>query len=374
MGGSILIHSEYPVPGIPMDLNAIGWTPAWRTAFSPWEGQGFIPARVMREHRGAYALFTEADECLAEVSGRLRHEARSRPDFPAVGDWVAAERKGKDARAIIHAVIPRHSVFLRRSAGPKGEEQVVAANVDVVFLVSGLDHDFNLRRIERYLTLAYESGASPVIVLNKADLRDDLDQVVQQTQAISHGVPILPVSAATGNGLDALRGCLKPGMTGALLGSSGVGKSTIINTLLGNDQLKTAAVREHGSRGRHTTTYRELIPLPGGAALIDTPGLRELQLLADDASLENSFAEISELALACRFRNCSHTAEPGCAVQAALAGGALAPERYESYLRQRKEIRHNQVEQDARLQIAEKKQWKAIHRSMRHHHKRKSGT
>jgi ribosome biogenesis GTPase len=353
-----------------MNIETIGWSPAWAGAFAAADDVKGVPARIIREHRGVYALLSEAGETMAEVSGRFRHRAQMRRNFPAVGDWVVAEEPDASSRAVIHAVLPRRSAFVRRSAGAKSEEQVVAANVDTVFLVSGLDHDFNPRRIERYLTLAYESGADPVIVLNKADLHDDPDHAVLQAEAVAYGVPITPVSARNGWGLDALREVLDPGMTGALLGSSGVGKSTLVNALLGREALRTAAVREDDSKGRHTTTHRELIPLPGGAVLIDTPGMRELQLVGDDASLARSFDEIANLAGQCRFKDCSHTKEPGCAVQAALADGSLHMERYESYLRQRKEIRHHQVEQDIHLKIEEKKRWKAIHRSMKFHHKR----
>jgi len=353
-----------------MNLKTIGWTPAWANAFAAASEPGWIPARVVREHRGAYALASETGECLAEVSGRLRHRASSRRDFPAVGDWVAAEDPDSSSRAIIQVLLPRHSAFVRRAAGKRSEDQVVAANVDRVFLVSGLDHDFNLRRMERYLTLAYESGADPVVVLNKSDVHSDPQQAKREAEGLADGVPVLVVSAATEAGLDGLREVLRPGMTGALLGSSGVGKSTIVNELLGRQALRAAAVREDDSKGRHVTTHRELIALPGGAVLIDTPGMRELQLRADDNSLSRSFDDIARLAQACRFRDCSHTGEPGCAVQAALADGDLDTARYESYLRQRKEIRHHQIEQDVRLQIEEKKRWKTIYRSLRHHHKR----
>lgn len=351
-------------------LEALGWTPAWANAFAAVAAADCVPARVLREHRGVFALALASGEALAEVSGRFRHRAQSREDFPAVGDWVVAEHPDPASRATIHAVLPRHSAFVRRGAGNRGEAQVVAANVDTVFLVSGLDGDFNPRRIERYLTLAYDSGAEPVIVLNKADLLDDLEAARQRTEAVAYGVPILPISATRGEGLEALRAALPPGSTGALLGSSGVGKSTLVNALLGREALSTAPVREDDSRGRHTTTHRELIALPGGAALIDTPGMRELQLVAGDASLEQAFDEIAERAAHCRFRDCAHTEEPGCAVRAALAAGELDPARYESYLRQRKEIRHHQVQQDVHLRLEERKRWQAIHRSLRFHHKR----
>lgn len=353
-----------------MNLETMGWTGAWAQAFAAINETKGVPARVVREHRGVYVVASQEGEMLGEISGRLRHRTPMRRDLPAVGDWVVAEQPDALSRAIIHAVLPRRSAFVRRSAGGKSEEQVVASNVDTIFLVSGLDHDFNLRRMERYLTLAYESGAEPVIVLNKADLCDDSDDARQQTESIACGVPILVVSATADLGLESLREALGPGKTGALLGSSGVGKSTLVNTLLGRETLRTAPVRQDDSKGRHTTTHRELIPLPGGAILIDTPGMRELQLVGDDSSLARCFDEIAELAAHCRFNDCSHTTEPGCAVLAALAQGRLDGQRYESYLRQRKEMRHHQIEQDVHLQIKEKQRWKAIYRSMRFHPKR----
>lgn len=356
-----------------MNLHDLGWSPVWQNAFSQVGDEKLMPARVTSEHRGAYCVATDSGERLAEVSGRFRHCANGRRDFPAVGDWVALEVPDAVSRCLIHAVLPRLSMFLRKAAGPGVDEQVVAANVDVVFLVSGLDNDFNVRRIERYVTLAYESGAGPVIVLNKADVAEDLEQARLDAEAVACGIPVLVASAATGTGLESMRKCILPGTTGALLGSSGVGKSSLLNALLGREAMKTAEVREDDSRGRHTTSHRQLIPVPGGGVLIDTPGMREIQLLADDVALNRSFDEIAALAESCRFHDCSHTGEPGCAVLAALAEGKLAPERYESYLRLRKEIRHHQVEQNIHLQIAEKNRWKSIHKSLRHHHKWRRG-
>jgi len=352
-------------------LEQVGWSPAWQNAFARHEGEfaGAVAARVIREDYGAYKVMTATGERLAEVSGNFRHSAQERRDFPAVGDWVVLQVPDAHSTCVMHAVLPRVSAFVRKGAGRPPEEQVVAANIDTAFLVSGLDHNFNLRRMERYLTLAYESGADPVILLNKADCAQDIDWAREQAENIAYGIPVLVLSATQGLGLDAVWDFLKPGTTGALLGSSGVGKTSLINALLGVEAFRTAAVREHDSRGRHTTSFRQLIPLPNGAVLIDTPGMRELQLLAGEATINQAFDEIAEWAGSCRFRDCSHTGEPGCAVQAALATGELCPERYESYLRQRKEIRHHQIESDIHLKIAEQRKWKSIHKSLQHHPK-----
>lgn len=353
-----------------MDINDIGWSPSWKNSFNQYESEGYMPGRVSSEYRGVYTVVTENFEGQAEVTGRFRHNTRTRSDFPTVGDWVVVEIPDMVSRCQIHAILPRYSSLVRKAAGTANEEQVLAANIDTVFLVSGLDNDFNERRIERYLTLAYESGVEPVIILNKTDLVEDLQQTTEAVDSIAYGVPVLCVSATNGIGIELLWEYLSPGKTGVLLGSSGVGKSSLINTLRGGNELKTADVRTSDSRGRHTTTNRQLIPLHNGSVLIDTPGMRELQLIANDAALSRSFDDIAELANACRFRDCSHITEPGCAVLESLKTGALNQERYESYLCQRKEIQYQQVAQDIHLQKAEKSRWKAIHASMRNHHKK----
>src|SRR5262249_18765275 len=262
-----------------MTLEELGWTAHFAAAFDAIRaGPGVEPARVSLEHTHIYRVLTPRGERLARVAGRLRHAAAGRADFPAVGDWVAIETPEGGGDARIRAVLPRVSRFSRRAAGDVTEEQVVAANIDVVFLVSGLDNDFNPRRIERYLVTAWESGAAPVILLNKADLVEDADGTAAEVSSLAQGVPVHAISATQGDAIDRVRGYLARGRTGALLGSSGVGKSSIANALLGEARLRTHDVRDSDSRGRHTTTGRQLVVLPGGGILIDTPGMRELQL------------------------------------------------------------------------------------------------
>ncbi len=321
-----------------MDLNALGWHPFFSRPFDALDDDTLTPARVARQDRERYVVLADDGAYGARVTGKMRSAARTRADFPAVGDWVAVRTRPDEGAATIHALLPRRSSFARKVAGETTEEQVVAANVDTVFLVSGLDGDFNLRRIERYVTLAWNSGALPVIVLNKADLCDDPQARLDEVAAVAMGVDLHLVSAASGAGLDALGAYLRPGTTVALLGSSGVGKSTLVNHLLGAERMKTGAVREDDSRGRHVTTHRELMPLPGGGLVIDTPGMRELQLWADEDSLQGAFADVEALAAQCRFRDCSHEAEPGCAVRDALEDGTLPEARFQSYLKLKREL------------------------------------
>jgi ribosome biogenesis GTPase len=348
-----------------MRLDDLGWNHAFEREFETHRADGLAPARVTQEQRGQYTVRQEAGEIAAVLSGRLRNAAVLREDLPAVGDWVAVRPGGEGGLAVIDAVLPRKSAFTRRAAGRVEEAQVVAANVDFVLLVSGLDGDFNLRRIERYVTLAWESGATPVVVLNKADLCEDVATRVAEVEAAAAGIDVIAVSAHTGAGLDMLRALMKPGRTLALLGSSGVGKSTLVNALLGDARLKTAAVREDDSRGRHTTTHRELIVAPEGGMVIDTPGMRELQLLADEDSLERAFDDVAQLAASCKFRDCTHEAEPGCAVRAAVESGHLDRDRWDSFLKLRRELNYLARKQDYHLQAQERAKWKRIAKDIR---------
>ena len=356
-----------------MRLEELGWNRIFEDAFAPYRAGGFEPLRVVREDRGQYQTVGESREGPAAITGKLRNEARSRQDFPGVGDWVAARWTEDGGLAVIHAVLPRRSVFLRKAAGDTAEEQLVAANVDVVLLVSGLDSDFNPRRIERYLTLAWDSGAKPVVVLNKADLCDDIEGRLREAESVACRADIVVLSAANASGLDPVRAYCTPGKTVALLGSSGVGKSTLINALLGAELQATGSVREDDGRGRHTTTRRELIVMPGGGILIDTPGMRELQMWGDESGLDKPFEDIATLAASCKFHDCRHVNEPGCAVRAAIESGELDPARLKSYEKILRELKYIERKSDQRLQSEEKAKWKAIHKSQKQLYKTREG-
>jgi ribosome biogenesis GTPase / thiamine phosphate phosphatase len=336
------------------DLAGIGMSDDVIAAFQPYQQKGLTLGRVSAVHREQYRVYTADGEVRAEAIGALLFRANSPTDLPATGDWVAMQG------AMVHAVLPRRTVFSRRAAGNREEEQVMAANIDLIFVVCGLDGDFNLRRIERYLTLARESGADAAVVLNKSDLPADPSAHVDATRLIAGGAPVLTISAMSDASVDPLRRLIGTTRTAALTGSSGVGKSTILNRLLGETRQPVQEVRESDSKGRHTTTHRELFPLPGGGALIDSPGMRELQLWGGPASLDSSFEDIAELAAQCRFRDCTHTVETGCAVRE-----TADPSRLESYRKLRAEIAWHERKENIHAAQATKQKWKVIHKAMR---------
>jgi ribosome biogenesis GTPase len=317
-----------------MTLADLGWTDEHVRAFAPHAAAGLEPARVVCElRRKFYAVHTASGEVLAECGGGFFHHAREPDQFPAVGDWVAVRLRAGEARADVHAVLPRRTKFSRRASGSEEIEQIVAANIDTVFLVSGLDRNFNPKRIQRFLVAAKESGAEAVIVLNKSDVCSDAEAVQHEVEQLVPGVPVLITSTETRKGLKALTTTYaQRGRTLAFIGSSGVGKSSLINALLRDSEaLPTGEVREKDSKGRHTTTRRELVLTPSGALVIDTPGMRELQLWGIEDGVDDAFADIKQLALRCRFTDCGHTNEPGCAVRTALASGELLAQRFEQY-------------------------------------------
>ena len=339
----------------------LGWNDQLGDEFEPHRAAGLVPGRVTVQHRGAWDVLTEDGELRADVAGRLRHDAITASELPAVGDWVAVAPRSGEAGGTIHAVLPRRTKFSRKTAWQAAEEQVLVTNVDVVFVVTSLNEDLNPRRLERYMTLAWESGATPVIVLTKADLVDDPAPAVAQVESVAYGVPVIATSTVTMLGLDTLRALLPVGVTGALLGSSGVGKSTLVNALAGDERLLTREIRDDG-RGRHTTVRRELIVLTDGGLIVDTPGMRELQLWDADEGLEEAFEDVTGLFAGCRFSDCAHDTEPGCAVRAALDDGTLALDRWESYQKLQRELEHLEHRLDKRAQAEARRRWRIITR------------
>ena len=408
-----------PDPNTPSDP---AWTDTLDAAFQAIakDLDGAIPARIIREDRGLYRANVVTDAAAngephtAEVTGAFRNAHFLSQEFPAVGDWVVATPVTGERKLRIHAVLSRRTAFTRTAAGATSEVQVVAANVDTVFIVMGLDHDFNPRRVERYIALAYESGANPVVILSKRDIAPNVADQIEEIETVAIGVPVHAVSSIEHEGLEALAPYLKPGKTVACLGSSGAGKSTLINALIGEaargkggasartsdsseieartrgkcgafssesneefrrksrsqpashfyhglpETMATGAVREDDSRGRHTTTHRQLLPLPSGCSLIDTPGMRELQLTGGGESLESAFEDVQALAAQCRFRDCDHQNEPGCAIQAAIKDGHLDPARHNAYQKLQRELAYNQRRQSESYNHQERQRTKAL--------------
>ncbi len=368
---------DVPVPGpdahASAELAALGWDERLATLLAS-EAPGLVPGRVLTEERGQYVVASERGEGPASPSGRLRHDSELDPSapWPAVGDWVATESAGAGEHRLIQRVLARRTAVVRRAPGDgKLQSQVLAANVDTVFVVTSVNQEFNPRRLERYLAVAWESGAWPVVLLSKADLAEDLESYRVAAAAAGPGVDLIAVSVVTGEGLDAVRAHLAPGRTVVFTGSSGVGKSSIVNALAGEPLLTTAAIREDDGRGRHTTTRRQLIRLIDGL-LIDTPGLRELGVLDGDG-VANAFEDVERAAATCRFSDCRHRSEPGCGVRSAIAGGTLDAARLDAYRKLEREAERAALATDAIARRAERKRWTAIHRSVGQHMKVKYG-
>ncbi len=341
-----------------------GWSDALRQDFASHAAAGLVPARVVVQQRGLWRLVAECGELSAQLSGRLGREAAA-GGYPVVGDWVAVSPADDGGAAIIHHVLPRRTAFTRKAAGPAGGEQVVAANIDVAFLTASLNTDFNPRRLERYLAAAWQSGAEPVIVLTKADICRDPAGPLAEVDTIAFGAPVHLVSALTGEGLQALAAYFAPGRTVVLVGSSGVGKSTLVNALAGQEVMSTGAIREADDHGRHTTSHRELFLLPGGGLILDTPGMRELGLWDAEGGVGAAFGDLEALAANCRFSDCGHTNEPGCAVRAARASGELDEGRWRGWLKLQRELAFEQAKENPALRAERRRRWVQIAKANR---------
>jgi ribosome biogenesis GTPase / thiamine phosphate phosphatase len=350
-------------------LTGLGWDTGWDSAWvASMPAVGHVPARVVAEHRGAYDLSAGgAGPLSGGLAGRLRHEAVAPGALPVVGDWVAIDARPDEAAATIHAVLPRRTRVQRRAPGDHASPlQVLAANVDVVGIATSLNRDLNPRRLERYLAMAWDSGAWPMILLTKVDLAaNPVEVAIAETQLaeVAPGVSVIATSGINGDGLGEVRALVPPGHTLVLVGSSGVGKSTLANALLGEARLATSAIREDDARGRHTTSGRQIVRIPDGGLLLDTPGIRELGLWDEGDGLASAFADVDRLAAACRFSDCAHDREPGCAVQAAVETGDIAAERLAGWRRLAREERHRALEMDAVARRAEDRRWAATIRA-----------
>ena len=339
----------------PYTLRQLGWTDEHEEAFAKYSGP-YVPGRVTCRQKTVWEVFMEGGQVNAGISGALRKLGR----FPAVGDFVVLLHQPEAGNSTIVDILPQKTCFFRGTSRRDGTDQIIAANIDTVFIVTAAGHDLNARRIERYLAIAHASGARPVIVINKADLADDPASLTDDIVAVSPGIPVIPLSAISGDGVDRLGPYLVPGTTIALIGSSGVGKSTLINRLLGNPLQETAHIRDFDGKGRHTTTVRQLVVLNGGALMIDNPGLREVGIGTASAGIADTFPEINTLAQECRFSDCRHEQEPGCAVQEAVKSGRLSASRLENYHRLMRERAFEQDKAEIGLVRSERKRWKGI--------------
>ncbi|KTB49187.1 ribosome small subunit-dependent GTPase A [Dehalogenimonas alkenigignens] len=354
--------NDQPTDSRPQDLRVLGWSPFFKEHFQQLNIPDTVPARVISESKDLFQVQSAGGVLAAAIAGRMRHRLKAEGLYPAAGDWVAVKPLAGEKKAVIQAVLPRKSKFSRKAAGERTVEQIVAANVDTVFIVSGLDggRSFNLRRIERYLTLAWSSGAAPVMVLNKADVCPGVENFILKVKAIAPGVPVHAVSARERAGLEALAPYLTEGSTVAFLGSSGVGKSALINAMLGHERQQTGAVRSDDRLGRHTTTMRQLLLLPAGGIVIDTPGMREIQMWAGEDDLHGTFSDVEMYARECRYADCGHDGEPGCAVRAAIDQGELDPARLASYRKLGNEIHYLAAREAQSARCYEKEKWRPI--------------
>lgn len=348
-----------------MNLTDLGWNSFFEESYKKYKDKNYIAGKVFIEQRHIYGIYTEHGEYEGEISGKMRFMAEETGDYPVVGDFVVMSLIPGEKKAVIQGVLDRKSKFSRKTAGSKTDEQILASNFDTVFIVTSLNGNLSLRRLERYITMAWESGANPVIVLSKADLCGNIDEKMAEVETVSIGIPVHTISAIEGLGMDELKQYAAKGKSAVVLGSSGVGKSTLINYLAGDEVLKTSSIREFDDKGRHTTTHRQLVTIPGGGFIIDTPGLREFQLWDGNEGILETFSDIEDIAKGCRFSDCRHENEPGCAVRAAIENGMLDPGRLESYKKLQKELKYLESRHNQLLRQNEKKRIKSISKAIR---------
>ncbi|WP_352420078.1 ribosome small subunit-dependent GTPase A [Proteiniborus sp.] len=347
------------------NLLDLGWNECFEKGIEQY-GDSYSIGRVAVEYRSLYKVYTEDGEIFASVSGKMINSATGRDDYPAVGDWVILDKNSnQNDRTIIRGILERKSKFSRKVAGNSFDEQIIAANIDIAFICMSLNNNFNLRRLERYITMAWDSGARPVVLLTKADLCKDVDEKLDQTSGILFGIDVHCISCVSKSGISEVENYLEKGITVAFIGSSGVGKSTIINELLGESRQITQEVSNIGEKGRHTTTNRELVILPEGGVVIDTPGMRELHILDVSDSIDTAFKDIEGLSLKCKFSDCTHSSEPNCAVKEAISNGTLSKKRYESYVKLKKEAEYTERKLNRKAEIQYKKLAKKFTKSLR---------